>query len=240
MDTTDTPKGALSVLLTRLRMGQGPRLRGGKCLAPGLCACLGLGIVMTTLPSCRIISGSSGLTGCLNPTECEAQACPNPAASISQHNETHQVTFTASDAHSAQAFTYASATKLSFFTIKLVKVGAPTGNLTAEIRADCSGSPCDSALQTSLTEQDASQVSTSGSTVSFSFFPPVVLTADASYWFVLNIPLSGQGGADIRPVVASGNPYAGGEYKYAAMGSSTWFTTHSTYDQYMEIGTCQE
>jgi hypothetical protein len=83
----------------------------------------------------------------------------------------------------AQLIKIDSDTTLDTAYLWLRKVGGPTGNLTLKIYSDNSGDP-DSVLATSDTI-DISTLSTSFMMYAFTFPDPVTLSANTSYWLVL-------------------------------------------------------
>ncbi len=194
-------------------------------------------------PGCKILSGDD-CTNCLSPAEfLSANACQANAVAESQTTTTHRLEFTGSDAYAAQSFKVSSAKAVADITLKLSRKNTPDTLLKLELRADCSGVPCDAVLTTASTTKQASELTSDGTgeLVRFTFPKDApALEANTAYWMVVKIELGAQAANGVYIHASSADPYVDGTNKFAAINdTSNWYANFSTYDYYFEIALCE-
>lgn len=121
----------------------------------------------------------------------------------------------------AQSFKITSASTIGSIKLWLRKIGTPTGNLTVNIYADSAGSP--GSLVTNGTSQTlaASKLATLYDYFEFKFSTPPSLSANTTYWIVLETTDSASSSNYVRWGTDKSNPgYLDGELKVYA--SSAW------------------
>lgn len=191
---------------------------------------------------CKIQDGDNTLNSCSSPDGCYEQylACGSTIYYYTHESKDFNISISDTDYYFAQSFKLQRQERLSSFTVALQKAGSPTGNMYMELRADCSGNPCSSALDTSgnlLIENVSTTVSNTERT--FSFSNKVTLSANTTYWALLSLPLGGQSGTTIYMKMDNGDLYAEGKFKTSNNAGTSWNEPATSYDAFLKINVCE-
>jgi hypothetical protein len=113
----------------------------------------------------------------------------------------------------AQSFQVGSSFVPNSITYRLYKDGSPSDNLVVKLYTDSSGSPSSTLLETSSTVAGSS-VTTSQANYTFTFTNAQILSANTTYWAVIERTGGNSTSAYYIIISSNSNPYAGGLMKH--------------------------
>lgn len=166
-------------------------------------------------------------------------ACVAGTASVSQASSSNGLGTTNSDGWFGQSFVATGAGKLYSVTLRMSETNAvvPTGTMTLQLRADCSGAPCADSLGDSE-GFDMSTLTSTATDYDFKFTTTPTLTAGTTYWIAAEIPLAGQATATHSIRADTADPYSNGLLKISLDGTSWSAIGGGLYDLYFVVSLC--
>ncbi|MBZ0310479.1 MAG: hypothetical protein K8I82_30740, partial [Anaerolineae bacterium] len=140
--------------------------------------------------------------------------------STSDHAFSMTTIATTANTRLAQSFQIANASQVDSVKLRLKKAGNPTGDLTLKLYTDSSGAPGSLMTDGTSAVVVASTLNTDYGWVTFTFLPKPTLSADTTYWLVLE---TSDAASAVNYVVWAADDqtpaYADGEMKSEQSGS---------------------